>query len=51
MKTFRVYYWKERNDECVDCEIDIEAKDLFELPFIFEKKVRLGKINRIEELP
>jgi hypothetical protein len=50
IRKYRVYYYKEINDECVDCEIVIESDDIETVPFLFHDKIRLGKINRIEEI-
>jgi len=51
MKKFRVYYWKEINDECVDCEKDIEALDKEDALRIFKLQTRVYKHDiKIEEI-
>jgi len=48
MRRYRVYYWKEINDECVDCEKEIEAPNisiaLLRIDFVCKR------IYKIEEI-
>lgn len=51
MRKYRVYYYREINDECVDCEIEIEARGFSEVFDVFSKQVRVYKrIYKIEEI-
>lgn len=51
MRKFRVYYYKEVNDECVDYELDIESKHISNIYEDFQEKVRVFKrVYRIEEI-
>ena len=52
MKTFKIYYYVEHNDECVDLEIEIKAENIFSVEEKFRKEVRVfKKVYRIEEKP
>ena len=51
MRPYRVHYYKEINDECVDCEIVIEVPRIDNVISEFKEKVQLFKrITKIEEL-
>jgi hypothetical protein len=51
MRSYRVYYYKEINDECVDCEIVIEVPRIDNVISEFKEQVQLFKrITKIEEL-
>jgi hypothetical protein len=50
MKKFRVFYWKETGDDCIDCEIDLQAKSFDEAYKIFRDMYALVKIREITEI-
>lgn len=51
MRKYRVYYYKEINDECVDCEKEIESRCFVEVFDRFVEQVRVYKrIYKIEEI-
>lgn len=51
MRKYRVYYYKEINDECVDCEKEIESRHMVEVVSNFMDQVRVFKrIYKIEEI-
>lgn len=35
MRTYTVFYYKEKNDECVDCEFDVTAVSVEDALFKF----------------
>jgi len=50
MRKYIVYYYTEKNDECVDCEIEFEASRFIEAYMMFQIKVKVYKrIYKIEE--
>jgi len=50
MKKYIVYYYTEKNDECVDCEIEVDAKNIIAAYFAFEEKVKVyRRVYKIEE--
>jgi hypothetical protein len=50
MKQFKFYYWVEKNDECQDCEITIQATDIKNAIDIFKNVFVFGKIRSIDFL-
>lgn len=50
MKKFRVYYWRETGDDCIDCEIDIFAFNFDEAYLAFRNEKKLVKIREIKEV-
>lgn len=50
MKKFRVFYWRETGDDCIDCEIDIEAVSFDAAYQKFRVMSRLTKIREITEI-
>ena len=50
MKTFRVYYWKYKNDDYQDFEIDIIANNFHEAYLSFKDAQRTAKIRCINEV-
>ena len=50
MRKYIVYYYAEKNDECMDCEMEIEAPNIVSCFFAFEDKVKVySRIFRVEE--
>ena len=50
MRKYTIYYWIEKSDECFDCQIEIEAKDIFIALAEFRSEVRVFKrVFKIEE--
>jgi len=43
MRKYIVYYYAEKNDECVDCEKEIEAKSIDTVLIEFNSKVKVYK--------
>lgn len=51
MRRYRVEYYAERNDECVDLERIVEANDMIDAINVFHDKVKLVKrITAITEI-
>ena len=51
MRKYRVHYYKEINDECVNCEIELEASSFENIYDVFKDRVRLFKrIFKVEEI-
>jgi hypothetical protein len=50
MKKFIVYYWKHKNDDCVDFEKDIEAATFDEAFARFRNNNPFCKIREIKEI-
>lgn len=51
MRNFRVFYYAERNDECIDLEIDVQCNSIWEVKEEFEKQVRICKrVYEIKEI-
>jgi hypothetical protein len=51
-RTYIVSYYAERNDDCVDFEIEIEAKDIPEAIEKINSEVRIfSRIFKVEEKP
>ena len=50
MKKFRVYYWKYKNDEYQDFEIDIIANNFDDAYLAFKDAQRTAKIRCINEV-
>jgi len=50
MKKFRIYYWKHKNDECIDFEKDIEAVSFDEAFARFRNNNPFCKIREIKEI-
>lgn len=52
MRAYIVHYIKEVNDQCVDCEIEVESPDIFMVTNFFHLKIRVYKrITAIIEKP
>ena len=52
MRRYLVFYYAERNDECVDLEKIVEANDILAAINVFNNEVRAVKrITTITELP
>jgi len=50
MKKFKIYYWKHKNDECIDCERIVEAHN-FDIAYQeFRKNNPFVKIREIKEI-
>lgn len=50
MKKFRVYYWRETGDDCIDCEKIVEEKDIEMALLQFKRKNPFVKIREIREI-
>jgi hypothetical protein len=50
MKQFKIYYWVEKNDECQDYEITIQATDIKNAIDIFKDDFTRAKIRSIDFL-
>lgn len=51
MRKYRAYYYKEINDECVDCEIELEASSFEDIYKTLRDRVRVFKrIYKVEEI-
>jgi hypothetical protein len=50
MKQFKFYYWVEKNDECQDYEITIQATDIKNAIDIFKHDFTRAKIRSIDFL-
>lgn len=50
MKHFKFYYWQEKNDECQDFEITIQATDIKNAIDIFKENFTRAKIRSIDFL-
>ena len=50
MKKFRVYYWIETGDDCIDCEIDLMASSFDEAFARFRHNNPFKKIREIKEI-
>jgi len=50
MKKFRVFYWRETGNNCIDCEQDIMAYNFDESFTKFREEKRLVKIRAIEQI-
>lgn len=50
MKKFRVYYWKYKNDDYQDFEVDIIANNFDEAYLSFKDSQRMAKIRCIKEI-
>ncbi len=50
MKRFKFYYWVEKNDECQDYEITIQAIDIKNAIDIFKDDFTRAKIRSIDFL-
>lgn len=52
MRRYRIEYYAERNDECVDLEHIVEANDMVAAINVFNNEIKLIKrITTITELP
>jgi hypothetical protein len=52
MKRYLIFYYAERNDECMDLEHIVEANDMVEAINVFNNEIKLVKrITTITELP
>ena len=51
MRTYKVHYLTEQNDDCVDLEIIIKAENIFLVMEIFKEEVSVFKrVTKIEEI-
>jgi hypothetical protein len=50
MRNFQFYYWQEKNDECQDFEITIQATDIKNAIDIFKDIFAFAKIRSIDFL-
>jgi hypothetical protein len=50
MKKFKVFYWRETGDDCIDCEKEIEAASFDEAFERFRHNNPFVKIREICEL-
>lgn len=50
MKKYRVYYWRETGDDCIDCEIDLQAFNFDNAYKAFREEYKLVKIREIKEI-
>jgi hypothetical protein len=50
MRNFQFYYWQEKNDECQDFEITIQATDIKSAIDIFKDIFAFAKIRSIDFL-
>jgi hypothetical protein len=50
MRFFQFYYWQEKNDECQDFEITIQATDIKSAIDIFKDIFAFAKIRSIDFL-
>jgi hypothetical protein len=50
MKQFKFYYWVEKNDECQDYEITIQATDIKNAIDIFKDDFTRAKIRSVDFL-
>lgn len=52
MRTYRIYYYTERFDECYDFDIELQARNIDEALLMFNQSNTVFKrVWRIEELP
>lgn len=52
MRTYRIYYYTERFDECFDFEKEIEAANIIDaMTLFYTSDVVFKRVWRIEELP
>jgi hypothetical protein len=52
MRKYLIFYYAERNDECMDLEHIVEANDMVEAINVFNNEIKLVKrITTITELP
>jgi len=50
MRNYTIHYWVEISDECFDCQIEIEAQNIFIALVEFRSEVRVFKrVFKIEE--
>lgn len=50
MKKFKIYYWRETGDDCIDCEKEIEAASFDEAFERFRHNNPFVKIREIKEI-
>ena len=50
MNKYIIYYWKHKNDDCIDCEKIVEAEDIEVALLQFKIKNPFVKIREIKEL-
>ena len=50
MKKFRVYYGRETGDDCIDCEVDLQAFNFDNAYKAFRESYKLVKIREIKEI-
>ncbi len=50
MKKYRIYFWKETGDECIDREVEMMASNFDECYKAFREAFRLVKIRDIREI-
>ena len=51
MRTYRITYYKEINDECVDYETEVEAAGIYDALITFNSNYIFKRIFKVEELP
>jgi hypothetical protein len=50
MQKYRVYFWRETGDDCIDCEIELVASNFDNAYKAFREAYKLVKIRDIREL-
>lgn len=51
MRRWKIYYYAEQNDECVDLEIILESENIFSALELFKQEVSVYKrVYKIEEI-
>ncbi len=50
MRKYRVYYWRETGDDCIDCEVDLMASSFDNAYKVFREAYRSVKIREITQL-
>jgi hypothetical protein len=50
MQKYRVYFWRETGDDCIDCEIELVASNFDNAYKTFREAYKLVKIRDIREL-
>lgn len=51
MRIYRISYYAEHNDECVDYEAEVEAAGVYNALLKFEESTIYKRIYKVEELP
>lgn len=51
MRKYKIYYYAEQRDECVDLEIILSTKNIFDALEVFKQEVSVYKrVYKIEEI-